>query len=108
MSDGQENVLVEIQIQTIAMDCWVSLDHKIYYKYQKGVPIHLKNELKETLEAAQALDRQMERLHNEVITLRETTNSIGDDIAEQTYPESLKSPDHLINSFIRKSSSFNN
>lgn len=32
MSDRMEHVYVEIQIRTIAMDFWASLEHKIYYK----------------------------------------------------------------------------
>jgi len=34
MSDREESVYVEVQIRTIAMDFWASLEHKIYYKYQ--------------------------------------------------------------------------
>ena len=41
MSDQVENVYVEIQIRTIAMDFWASLEHKIYYKYDKEVPQYL-------------------------------------------------------------------
>ncbi len=32
MSDRSEEVYVEIQIRTIAVDFWASLEHKIYYK----------------------------------------------------------------------------
>lgn len=46
MSDQVENVYVEIQIRTIAMDFWASLEHKIYYKYDKEVPQYLLDELK--------------------------------------------------------------
>ncbi|WP_390890788.1 GTP pyrophosphokinase family protein [Cytobacillus firmus] len=38
MSDREELVPVEIQIRTIAMDFWASLEHKIYYKYNKEIP----------------------------------------------------------------------
>jgi len=71
MSDREEKVPVEIQIRTIAMDFWASLEHKIYYKYDKAVPNNLVNELKEAADVATALDYKMERLHNEVSIFKE-------------------------------------
>ncbi|MCS7463342.1 GTP pyrophosphokinase family protein [Paenibacillus doosanensis] len=71
MSDRQENVCVEVQIRTIAMDFWASLEHKIYYKYDKAVPPRLLQELKEASDSASALDRKMERLHNEIAEVKE-------------------------------------
>ncbi|ERN51752.1 GTP pyrophosphokinase [Alkalihalophilus marmarensis DSM 21297] len=66
MSDREESVKVEVQIRTVAMDFWASLEHKIYYKYQKAVPSHLLQELKEAADTAAELDRKMERIHQEV------------------------------------------
>jgi putative GTP pyrophosphokinase len=56
-------VPVEIQIRTIAMDFWASLEHKIYYKYQGEVPPNLLSELTQAAEAATRLDEKMESLH---------------------------------------------
>ncbi|OXS52621.1 GTP pyrophosphokinase [Cohnella sp. CIP 111063] len=71
MSDRQEQVCVEVQIRTIAMDFWASLEHKIFYKYNESVPPGLLRELKEAADSAAALDKQMERLHNEVLEIKE-------------------------------------
>jgi len=74
MSDRQESVSVEVQIRTIAMDFWASLEHKIFYKYNndnQAVPDRLLNELREAANAASALDRQMERLHKEIDEIKE-------------------------------------
>jgi putative GTP pyrophosphokinase len=71
MSDREEQVPVEIQIRTIAMDFWASLEHKIYYKYDAEVPEHLLTELKEAADSASALDKKMERLHNEIAVIKE-------------------------------------
>lgn len=30
--EGMLDVLVEIQLRTIAMNCWASLEHELYYK----------------------------------------------------------------------------
>lgn len=67
LSDRVQPVVVEIQIRTIAMDFWASLEHKIYYKYDKAVPQRLLDELKEASLAASELDEKMERLHDEVL-----------------------------------------
>ncbi|MFC4321548.1 GTP pyrophosphokinase [Litchfieldia salsa] len=67
MSDREEKVFVEVQIRTIAMDFWASLEHKIYYKYNKEIPENLVQELKEAATTANALDLKMERLNKEIL-----------------------------------------
>ncbi|MFC6335120.1 GTP pyrophosphokinase family protein [Paenibacillus septentrionalis] len=71
MTTGREMVCVEIQIRTIAMDFWASLEHKIFYKYNEAVPAHLIRELKQAADAANVLDQQMERLHKEITIIKE-------------------------------------
>ncbi len=69
LSDRVEDVVVEIQLRTIAMDFWASLEHKIYYKYQRDVPQHLTDALKLAADVAATLDTTMERIHDEVRSL---------------------------------------
>ncbi|MDF2921900.1 MAG: pyrophosphokinae [Paenibacillaceae bacterium] len=66
LTDRIEHVLVEVQIRTIAMDFWASLEHKIYYKYQERVPCHIQERLKETADMISSLDRRMYELNEEV------------------------------------------
>lgn len=66
LSTGPVPVTVEVQIRTIAMDFWASLDHKIHYKYRGAVPDDLTARLRETALIAADLDRRMEQLHREV------------------------------------------
>lgn len=66
LTDRIERVPVEIQLRTIAMDFWASLEHKIYYKYEKEVPKHLTDALKLAADVAASLDTSMERIHEEV------------------------------------------
>lgn len=66
MSDRVEHVFIEVQIRTIAMDFWASLEHKIFYKYNKAVPPHMLTELKDAAESANELDQKMESLHKEI------------------------------------------
>lgn len=75
MTDRCEKVYVEIQIRTIAMDFWASLEHKIFYKYNEDVPAHLLKELKEAADTANELDRKMQRLHEEIEVIKENNRS---------------------------------
>ncbi|CAG7634075.1 GTP pyrophosphokinase family protein [Rhodococcus opacus] len=87
LSDRVVQVPIELQIRTIAMDFWASLEHKIYYKYKRSVPRRLLQELTEAADVAHRLDRKMERLHNEVSGLKSAVDS--DD-----GPLSLEATDH--------------
>ncbi len=66
LSDRTANVYVELQIRTIAMDFWASLEHKIYYKYDREVPQRLLDELKDAARVASELDDRMANLRDEV------------------------------------------
>lgn len=63
LSTGEHPVAVEVQIRTIAMDFWASLEHKIYYKYDRRVPGDLLEQLTDAARTASELDARMERLH---------------------------------------------
>lgn len=66
LSGGVVPVVVEVQLRTVAMDFWASLEHKIYYKYRREVPAELLAGLRDAAETAYTLDTTMERLHQEV------------------------------------------
>jgi len=67
LSSGPVQTIVEVQIRTIAMDFWASLEHKIYYKYDREVPAELLQGLHDAADQACRLDSTMEWLH---ITIR--------------------------------------
>jgi len=71
MSDRADDVYVEVQIRTIAMDFWASLEHKIYYKYDKEIPEGLKEELKMAADTVSQLDEKMESIHKEISQYKE-------------------------------------
>ncbi|GAA2644590.1 GTP pyrophosphokinase [Paractinoplanes durhamensis] len=66
LSDRVVTVPVEVQLRTVAMDFWASLEHKIYYKYEEDVPAALHEELSAAAEDAARLDERMERLHAQI------------------------------------------
>lgn len=82
MSDRREDVYVEVQIRTIAMDFWASLEHKIYYKYDKVVPQHLKDGLKEAADTVARLDTKMEEIHREMNQVKNSFPSSEKDFQE--------------------------
>ena len=59
LSSGQVEMKVEIQIRTIAMDFWASLEHKIQYKFEGAAPEHMRESLKECADMAAVLDERM-------------------------------------------------
>lgn len=66
LSDGPVDTKVEIQIRTIAMDFWASLEHKMYYKFEGNAPEHISKDLRECAEIVEMLDARMLSL-NEAI-----------------------------------------
>lgn len=64
LTDRTKFVLLEIQIRTIAMDFWATLEHKMYYKYDKEMTQDLAIELKDAAETFQYLDQKMEAINN--------------------------------------------
>ena len=71
LSDEVIDTKVEIQIRTIAMDFWASLEHKIYYKFEGHAPEHIKRELKECADLVSFLDRKMLSINEEVQSCKE-------------------------------------
>ncbi len=69
LSSGTVPVTVELQIRTIAMDFWASLEHKIYYKYGREVPGQITEQLMQSAQVAMQLDTTMENLHRQVRSL---------------------------------------
>jgi len=66
LSDGLRRVRVEIQIRTIAMDFWASLEHKIYYKFNKSIPSEIIEELKECADMVNYLDNRLLEINEKV------------------------------------------
>ena len=68
---------VEIQIRTVAMDFWASLEHKIYYKFDGEVPGHILHDIKQSADMIAELDKKMESINEEVNILKSQAESIN-------------------------------
>ena len=69
-SDHEELVKVEVQIRTIAMDFWASLEHKLYYKKSGESPVHITQDLKECADLIASTDMRMQDIQKQVEKLR--------------------------------------
>ena len=66
LSEKRVDAKVEIQIRTVAMDFWASLEHKINYKFDVNVPEYIKEELYACAKMVSELDAKMLSLNEEV------------------------------------------
>lgn len=77
LAGNMEDIKVEIQIRTIAMDFWASLEHKIYYKFEGHAPAYIEQNLKDCAAIVANLDNEMWLL-NEAI--QNSSNEDEDDV----------------------------
>ena len=66
LSEGRILVPVEVQIRTIAMDFWASLEHSLRYKAEGQVTEEVSQELLQTASDIAALDQRMQLIHDKV------------------------------------------
>ena len=67
LSDSVVDTKVEIQIRTIAMDFWASLEHKIYYKFEGNAPDYISRDLRECAQMVSELDDKMLSLNEAIL-----------------------------------------
>lgn len=64
---GQKIVLAEIQIRTLAMNFWATIEHSLNYKYRESLPEEMRGRLKKAAEAAFVLDNEMSSIRQEIL-----------------------------------------
>lgn len=64
--DEVKIVLVEIQIRTLAMNFWASIEHSLNYKYQGEFPEEINTRLQKAAESAFQLDEEMSTIREEI------------------------------------------
>ncbi|MFJ7745736.1 GTP pyrophosphokinase family protein [Peribacillus sp. NPDC097295] len=63
---GEKNILAEIQIRTLAMNFWATIEHSLNYKYKGAFPEDIQLRLKRAAEAAFLLDAEMSQIRTEI------------------------------------------
>ncbi|KRK94855.1 RelA SpoT domain-containing protein [Levilactobacillus acidifarinae DSM 19394] len=63
---GEKKILAEIQVRTLAMNFWATIEHSLNYKYQGAFPEDLSQRLQRAAEAAFKLDTEMSEIREEI------------------------------------------
>ena len=64
---GSKRLQVEIQIRTLAMNFWATIEHSLQYKYKQNIPEHIRKRLSSAAEAILILDREMSVVRDEIM-----------------------------------------
>lgn len=64
---GEKEILAEIQVRTLAMNFWATIEHSINYKFDENIPDGIKLRLKNAAEAAYNLDKEMSKIKDEIM-----------------------------------------
>ncbi|WP_422657643.1 GTP pyrophosphokinase [Paenibacillus sp. EC2-1] len=64
---GQKIVLAEIQVRTLAMNFWATIEHSLSYKYRESLPEEIRGRLKKAAEAANTLDNEMSSIREDIL-----------------------------------------
>lgn len=64
---GKKELQVEIQIRTLAMNFWATIEHSLQYKYKHNMPEHIRERLISAAEAILILDREMSVVRDEIM-----------------------------------------
>lgn len=65
---GRKNILAEIQIRTMAMNFWATIEHSLSYKYAYKVPEDVTLRLQRASDAAFDMDKEMSSIRNEILS----------------------------------------
>ncbi|MFT8361824.1 MAG: GTP pyrophosphokinase family protein [Sporolactobacillus sp.] len=68
---GEQKILAEIQVRTLAMNFWATIEHSLNYKYKGDIPIDVKKRLLRAAEAAFRLDEEMSQIREEIWAAQE-------------------------------------
>lgn len=65
--NGPKEIPIEIQIRTLAMNFWATVEHSLQYKYKQNMPEKLRERLHNSAEAIVVLDQEMSSVRDEIM-----------------------------------------
>ena len=71
--NGPKKLQAEIQIRTMAMNFWATIEHSLQYKYKTNIPPHVKERLSKAADAIIALDNEMSSVRNEIMNAQNSS-----------------------------------
>ena len=69
LAERTQPVRIELQIRTMAMDFWASLEHQLRYKSDVEIPEHMSDDLKKCAYVIAETDQEMQRIAKELKVL---------------------------------------
>lgn len=69
---GEKRIQAEIQIRTLAMNFWATIEHSLQYKYGHNIPSSIRKRLIRAAEAAHMLDQEMSKIRNEILDAQDS------------------------------------
>lgn len=64
---GKKQIQAEIQIRTLAMNFWATVEHSLQYKYERNIPSDIADRLVKAASAAHKLDQEMSKIRSEIL-----------------------------------------
>ncbi len=83
MGNSIKKIKAEIQIRTMVMDFWATIEHSLKYKYKENIPHHIKDKLVESALASAKVDLEMSKIRDEIlesVEIRKFKTSLVDEI----------------------------
>lgn len=72
---GPKKLQAEIQIRTMAMNFWATIEHSLQYKYKGDMPMHVTERLSKAADAIISLDHEMSSVRNEIMDAQNSSQT---------------------------------
>ena len=69
---GKKRIQAEIQIRTLAMNFWATVEHSLQYKYKGDIPQHVTDKLLVASDAIDVLDHEMSTVRDEIMDAQDS------------------------------------
>ena len=104
---GQKKVLAEIQIRTLAMNFWATIEHSLNYKFRESLPGEMRERLKKAAEAAYVLDNEMSSIRQEILQAQKSFEDDANIVSHVLSAIHKLYFHHLVSEAIEAQSTFN-
>ena len=72
--NGPKRLQMEVQIRTLAMNFWATIEHSLQYKYKENIPEYVRKRLSSAAEAIGMLDKEMSSVRSEIIDAQNSSH----------------------------------
>lgn len=79
---GPKKLKAEIQIRTLGMNFWATIEHSLQYKYKTNMPEHIRKRLLKAAEAVVILDEEMASVRSEIMDAQNSFRKKADIVSD--------------------------